>query len=69
VFAAFTAEESGLIGSSRFVEHPPVPLDQVAYMLNLDMVGRVRDNVLQVAAPAPRRASRRCCSASTTPRR
>jgi hypothetical protein len=48
VFAAFTAEESGLIGSERFVSHPLVPLDKIAYMLNLDMVGRVRNNVLSV---------------------
>ena len=48
IFAAFTAEESGLIGSERFVNHPLVPLDKIAYMLNLDMVGRVRNNVLSV---------------------
>jgi Zn-dependent M28 family amino/carboxypeptidase len=48
IFVAFTAEESGLIGSARFVEHPPVALDKIAYMLNLDMVGRVRNNVLSV---------------------
>jgi hypothetical protein len=48
VFAAFTAEESGLIGSERFVNHPPVPLDKIAYMVNFDMVGRVRNNVLSV---------------------
>ena len=48
VFALFTAEESGLIGSERFVDHPPVPLDKIAYMLNLDMVGRVRNNSLSI---------------------
>lgn len=48
VFVAFTAEESGLIGSQQFVQHPPVPLDRVAAMLNMDMVGRVRDEMLFV---------------------
>ncbi len=48
VFAAFTAEESGLIGSNHFVDHPPVPLGKVAAMLNLDMVGRVNDETLFV---------------------
>ena len=48
IFAAFTAEESGLIGSARFVKEPPVALDKIAYMLNLDMVGRVRNKVLSV---------------------
>jgi hypothetical protein len=41
IFIAFTGEEEGLIGSSYFVSHPPIPLNEVAAMLNLDMVGRV----------------------------
>ncbi|MEQ1567688.1 MAG: M28 family peptidase, partial [Myxococcota bacterium] len=41
---AFTAEEIGLGGSQRYVEAPLVPLDHTAAMVNLDMVGRVRDN-------------------------
>lgn len=48
IFIAFTAEESGLIGSAQFVSHPPVPLERIAAMVNLDMVGRVRNNVLYV---------------------
>ena len=48
VFAAFTAEEVGLVGSQHFVTHPPVPLPRVAYMVNLDMVGRVRNDILYV---------------------
>ena len=48
VFMAFTAEESGLVGSARFVNHPPIDLKKVAAMLNLDMVGRVRKNMLYV---------------------
>ena len=48
LFVAFTAEESGLIGSSHFVNNPPVPLDKVASMLNLDMVGRVQKDTLQI---------------------
>ena len=42
IFIAFTAEEEGLIGSQHFVEHCPVPLNKIAYMVNLDMVGRVQ---------------------------
>src|SRR5207253_1733604 len=48
LFCAFTGEESGLIGSQYLVTHPPVPLDKIAYMLNLDMVGRVRGEVIYV---------------------
>jgi hypothetical protein len=48
LFITFTAEEEGLIGSEYFVTHPPVPLDQLVGVLNLDMVGRVKDNKLLV---------------------
>ena len=48
VFAAFTAEEVGLVGSQHFVTHPPVPLARIAYMINLDMVGRIRNDILYV---------------------
>lgn len=46
IFVAFTAEEWGLIGSKQFVDHPPVPLEKVAAMINMDMVGRVRNETL-----------------------
>ncbi len=48
IFVAFAGEEMGLVGSSHFVEHPPLPLDRVSAMLNMDMVGRLRDNRLVV---------------------
>jgi hypothetical protein len=37
-----------LIGSAYFVSHPPIPLEKVAAMLNIDMVGRLRDETLDV---------------------
>lgn len=46
LFVAFTGEEWGLLGSKHFVDHPPVPLDKIAAMLNLDMVGRVTKDTL-----------------------
>ncbi|MDB5340929.1 MAG: peptidase [Planctomycetaceae bacterium] len=48
VFIAFTAEESGLIGSERYVKDPLYPLNQTVAMLNLDMVGRLRQERLTV---------------------
>jgi hypothetical protein len=48
IFCSFTAEEAGLIGSAHFVNHPPIDLKKVAVMLNLDMVGRIRKNMLYV---------------------
>ncbi len=41
LFIAFSAEELGLFGSKYFANHPTIPLDSVAYMLNMDMVGRL----------------------------
>ncbi len=48
VFCAFTGEESGLIGSSHFVDDPTRPIETVEAMLNFDMVGRLRDDRLMV---------------------
>ena len=46
IFALWSGEELGLIGSTHFVNHPMVPLEKVAAYLNFDMVGRLRDNKL-----------------------
>ena len=48
VFIAFTGEERGLIGSRFYVRNPRFPLESTVGMVNLDMVGRVRDNELTV---------------------
>lgn len=42
----FSAEELGLIGSQVFIENLPVPPDSIVTMVNLDMVGRLRDDNL-----------------------
>jgi hypothetical protein len=42
VFMAFTAEESGLIGSRHYTKTPLFPLKDTVAMVNLDMVGRLR---------------------------
>lgn len=48
VFIAFTAEESGLIGSARYCTEPIYPLDKTIAMINMDMVGRLKDEKLIV---------------------
>lgn len=48
VFIAFTGEERGLIGSRHYVRNPRYPLETTIGMVNLDMVGRLRDNELTV---------------------
>jgi peptidase M28-like protein/PDZ domain-containing protein/PA domain-containing protein len=49
VFAAFSGEEVGLLGSQHMVnEDPPVPLDKMEAMLNMDMIGRPKNHRLLV---------------------
>jgi len=48
VFALFSGEEVGLAGSAWLVDHPPLPLDRVVAMINLDMVGALREDRLIV---------------------
>ena len=59
IFAFFGAEEQGLVGSKHFVEwmrqvdnrriNLPSDLKGIVAMVNLDMVGRMRDNALSVS--------------------
>ena len=42
IFAWWTAEEDGLVGSRWFTDNPTVPLNQVVADLNMDMIGRGR---------------------------
>lgn len=44
LFICFSGEEEGLFGSKYFTNNPPIPLDQVNYMINFDMVGRLNDS-------------------------
>jgi len=53
-FLAFGAEESGMIGSYAYAKHPPaaLPNDQVAQVINLDMVGSHASHQLVAAMGA-----------------
>jgi hypothetical protein len=46
VFVAFGAEEMGLVGSKYFVDNPPIPLNQIKAMINLDMIGRLKEEAM-----------------------
>lgn len=48
VLIAFGGEEEGLIGSNYYVNHPEVPLAQTVAMINMDMIGRMRENRLMI---------------------
>ncbi len=49
LFLFFDAEESGLHGSAAFVEDPIMDLESINVMINLDMVGRLRNNNLSIS--------------------
>lgn len=44
LFAAFSGEERGLLGSGHYAANAPVPLADTVAMVNLDMVGRLVDD-------------------------
>jgi hypothetical protein len=48
LFLAFAGEELGLLGSSYFVNHPELPLAKDVAMINMDMIGRVRENKVYI---------------------
>jgi len=48
VLIAFSGEEEGLLGSSYYVRNPALPLAQTVAMINLDMIGRMKENKLMV---------------------
>lgn len=48
VFVGFGGEELGILGSSHYTQHPAVPLDKTVLMLNMDMIGRLKDETLYV---------------------
>ena len=46
LFIAFTAEELGLLGSNFFANNSPINLQKISLMVNMDMVGRLKNNIL-----------------------
>jgi Zn-dependent M28 family amino/carboxypeptidase len=48
LFLNFAGEEMGLLGSAWYVAHPELPLDNAVAMINMDMIGRVRNAKIYV---------------------
>jgi len=48
LFASFAGEELGLLGSAHWVQEPTLPLDKAAAMLNMDMIGRIKDDKVYI---------------------
>lgn len=49
IFVWHSGEEKGLWGSRYFADYPTVPMDKVVAQINMDMVGRNRDNKAEEA--------------------
>ncbi|HEY6343427.1 MAG TPA: M28 family peptidase [Bryobacteraceae bacterium] len=48
LFLTFAGEEEGLLGSEYYVNHPILPLKDAVAMINMDMIGRIRDGKVYV---------------------
>jgi hypothetical protein len=62
LFALWDSEETGLNGSKHWLARPTIPLAQVRLMLNMDMVGRLRNNKLTIYGARTARGLRRLVS-------
>jgi aminopeptidase YwaD len=50
LFLTFAGEELGLLGSAYYTTHPLLPLNNAVAMLNMDMIGRIREGKVYVNA-------------------
>jgi len=48
LFESFAGEELGLLGSAAWVRNPTRPLDKAVAMLNMDMIGRIKDQKIYI---------------------
>ncbi len=48
LFMSFSGEELGLLGSAEWVKNPTLPLDKCIAMLNMDMIGRIKDDKVYI---------------------
>ena len=48
VFCLWSGEELGLLGSAAFTSDLPVPAEKIKAYINFDMVGRIKDNKLEI---------------------
>jgi Zn-dependent M28 family amino/carboxypeptidase len=52
IFVSHTGEESGLLGSKWFTDHPTIALTSIAAALNMDMVGKGRADQVKYGGPS-----------------
>jgi hypothetical protein len=67
LFVLTDAEEKGLLGMRYWFAHPTLPLDRVVFGLDLDMVGRVRNDTLNIYGSRTAAGLRRLVSEQNEP--
>lgn len=50
LFIAFAGEEAGLVGSQYFTDHPPIELNKIRFLTNLDLMGNGEEGITVVNA-------------------
>jgi hypothetical protein len=48
LFMSFAGEELGLLGSAEWVKEPTRPIEKAVAMLNMDMIGRIKDDKIYI---------------------
>ena len=66
LFALWDGEEQGLLGSRHWVSQPTVPLERIALAINLDMIGRMKNDRLSVYGTRTAAGLRRLMSEANT---
>ncbi|HEX3998238.1 MAG TPA: M28 family peptidase [Pirellulales bacterium] len=65
LLAFWDGEEAGLLGSRYWIAHPTLPLDQVPIVVNMDMIGRLRQQRLEIYGTRTASGLRRSLSEQT----
>lgn len=66
VFIGFGGEEEGLLGSNYYVNHPITPLPNTVAMINMDMIGRMKDRKLVIGGVGTAKEWREIIAKGTT---
>jgi hypothetical protein len=67
LFVLTDAEEKGLLGMRHWFAHPTLPVERVVFGLDLDMIGRVRNDTLKVFGSRTAAGLRRLVSEQNEP--
>jgi aminopeptidase YwaD len=66
IFIAFGGEEEGLLGSNYYVNHPVTPLSNTVAMINMDMIGRLKDRKLIIGGAGTAREWKQLVASANT---